>query len=156
MSFRQPLYNRYNNLVSSPKKRSRIQPHEVSDSEWDERESDDGESGADYYRDPSSFLNKFSGYESDADDDVQFREDDDEEGSFDNEEEDESVSEEEEAPARAVKQKPFKIPKIKKVSEGFDFMSLPVINNNGLKYLPTMRYFPIGEVCPLKAQNKVQ
>jgi hypothetical protein len=54
-------------------------------------------------------------------------------------------------------QKRFVIPKIKKSSkESFDFSSLPTINNNGLKYLPKMLYFPAGEVCPVKPQNKVE
>lgn len=153
MASKQRLYDQYGNLVSAPNKRSRVD-HGISDSEWEQGSDDEyEESGSDFYRNPSAFLNQFTGYESDNED-AQFSDEEEQEDENDDEhDDDDEQSDDDVRPAK----KPFKIPKLKKASpEGFDVLKLPAINNNGLKYLPQMRYFPMGEVCPLKPQNKVE
>ncbi len=40
-------------------------------------------------------------------------------------------------------------------SFGIDFSKLPVIDNNGLNYLPVMQYFPVQIECPVKPANKL-
>ncbi len=36
-----------------------------------------------------------------------------------------------------------------------DFTKLPVLDNNTLRYLPEMQYFPLGKHCPLQPVNEV-
>lgn len=38
----------------------------------------------------------------------------------------------------------------------FDFTQLPVLDNNTLRYLPQMQYFPLGKHCPLQPVNAVE
>ncbi len=114
------LYDRFGNLVTSPKKRSRAETHAVSDSDYEQDSDGEYASGGDYYRDPSAFLRKFSGYHSDEKSDPQFLDEDDNE----NEDKyDESDNDNEEV---CPVKKPFRIPKIKRppqtgVSEGADW-----------------------------------
>jgi hypothetical protein len=65
----------------------------------------------------------------------------------------ESESEDEEQ-TTLKKTKRSSTPK-KGAAAGFDFATLPAIDNDGLKYLPKMLYFPMGDVCPVKPQNHV-
>ncbi len=37
-----------------------------------------------------------------------------------------------------------------------DFSNLPSINNNGLRYLPKMQYFPVESDCPLQPMNVLE
>lgn len=155
MAHRQ-LYDRWGNLISSPNKRSRVTEHEISESdrEDDEFNTDYEESVADKYRDPMAFLNSFKGYELDEEEEPEFSESD----QSDEEEPDEEVSDasEDEQPTRKLKKVPKAVTTQKKhEATGFDFLSLPKIDNNGLKYLPNMYYFPESQVCPVKPQNKI-
>jgi hypothetical protein len=40
--------------------------------------------------------------------------------------------------------------------KNLNFSSLPVIDNNGLGYLPKMQYFPVEMDCPLKPANQLK
>jgi hypothetical protein len=37
-----------------------------------------------------------------------------------------------------------------------DLAKLPYLDNNGLKYLPTMQYFPLDQICPMQPINAVE
>lgn len=150
MSHGRELYDRWGNLVSSPRKRSRVVDHEISESEYEDRGSDDEshDGVSDRFRDPSAYLRGFSGYDSDE---AEFSSEDEDE----QEEDDEQSSDEERERHERQPRKTAKPQGKKRASGGFDFATLPVLDNNGLKYLPKMVYFPAGEVCPVKPQNKV-
>ncbi len=152
---RRELFDRWGNPVRSPNKRSRRDDHHISDSDEDDQGSDTkyDESVADRFCDPFAYLRTFGGYQSESEDEAadfsheEEVDDEDEDWSEDEEEDDEEKTRS--APKR------FIIPKVKKPNMGFDFATLLVINNNGLNYLPKMLYFPAGEICPVKPQNKV-
>lgn len=47
-------------------------------------------------------------------------------------------------------------PKSGKRGPGWDFAKLPILDTNGLSYLPTMHYFDFDEECPVKPVNKLE
>jgi hypothetical protein len=57
----------------------------------------------------------------------------------------------------AKKAKPSPTEKLSstKTSKMVNLAQLPLLNNAGLKYLPTMQYFPPGQPCPLEPVNVV-
>ncbi len=155
MAYREQLFDRWGNPVRSPNKRSRRQDHEVSDSDYDGDQGTDYEdAAADRYRDPSAYLKAWKGYDSD-DDDAEFSDDPERFEDVDEVEDSDSSEDDEDDKSRKKLAKSVKDARKKTASKGFDFSTLPAIHNNGLKYLPKMRYFPVGEVCPVKPQNKV-
>jgi hypothetical protein len=93
------------------------------------------------------YLRGFHGYDSEEADFSSDNEDD-------YEEDDDSSGEDEKRHERPTSKSASSHGK-KRASGGFDFTTLPTLNNNSLKYLPEMAYFPVGEICPVKPQNKV-
>jgi hypothetical protein len=152
MSNRRELFDHWGNPVRSPNKRSRRNEHQVLDSDEQGSDGKYDESVSDRFRDPLTYLRTFGSYESDSEDEnAQFSHEEEEE------EEDENWSEDEDKDDEARSAlKRFIIPKLKKPNTGFDFSTLPVIDNDGLRYLPRMYYFLVGEICPVKPQNKVE
>jgi hypothetical protein len=140
--------------VKPPKKRPRQEKHDIPESDEDDHGSDGDFDGnvSEKYRDPSAYLNNFRGYHSDSDaGDEKYSDDNEDESEEDGSDEDGDDDEKDAQPAP----KRFVIPKLKKPTNEFDFSTLPAINNSGLKYLPKMLYFPAGDVCLVKPQNKV-
>ncbi len=76
----------------------------------------------------------------------------------DEEDDQEEVSEEDvepEVPAKTKKPKPPQLALQAKKSKQVDISKLPLLDNNGLSYLPKMQYFPLGELCPMTLVNSV-
>jgi hypothetical protein len=76
-------------------------------------------------------------------------EEDKEDGEF-------SDSDDDESPKRKKAKGERKKHKNAKPSQSLDFSQLPVIDNNGLSYLPKMHYFPVELECPLKPANQLK